>query len=71
MFEIPVEFWAIGITTGLSMITLGLGAQYQYWKKKAFEFSEALYTTMKALEDDKITKEEMQDIIKEWKELIL
>lgn len=70
MIEIPIEFWATLATMGLSIVSLGLASQYQYWKKKAIEFSEALYTTLKAVEDDTVTKEEMQDIVKEWKDLL-
>lgn len=51
------------------MVSYVFGKKYRFWKRKAVEFAEACYVTLKAVEDDKVTEEEIKRIVEEWKDV--
>jgi len=57
------EIIAWGLTVLMGVLTKLLHGK---WK----ELKEALKVTVDAIQDDKITKKELQSIVKEWKEVL-
>ena len=58
------------LTIVLALLSTFLGAKYRKAKQVMKELAEAMNKTYKALEDDKITKEELKQVIKEWKDVL-
>ena len=47
-----------------------LGVKYQKVKKTVKEVGEAITVTANAIDDDKITEEELKMVVKEWKDVV-
>ena len=58
------------LTIVLALLSTFLGAKYRKAKRIMRELAEAMDKTYKALEDDKVTKEELKQVIKEWKDVL-
>jgi len=58
------------LTIVFALLSTFLGTKYRKAKRIMRELAEAMNKTYKALEDDKITKEELKQVIKEWKDVL-
>lgn len=67
---VDVSLIAKILTIVLALLSTFLGAKYRKAKRIMKELAEAMNKTYKALEDDKITKEELKQVIKEWKDVL-
>ena len=54
----------------LALLSIYFGSKYRKAKRIMKELAEAMDKTYKALEDDKVTKEELKQVIKEWKDVL-
>lgn len=63
MIELPIE-----VILSLSNVILVLAGLYLGGKYK--EVKEALKVTIDAIQDNKITRKELKDMIKEWDDVI-
>ena len=68
--EISTTIIAEILTVILLLLSIYFGSGYKKAKRIMKELAEAMDKTYKALEDDKITKEELKQIIKEWKDVL-
>ena len=68
--EVDVGFIAEILTIALALLSSFFGAKYRKAKRIMKELAEAMDKTYKALEDDKVTKEELKQVIKEWKDVL-
>jgi len=60
--------WEVLVTVLLALLTTFLGVRFANVKKALKETIEIVDELLKAIEDDKITKEETKKIVKEAKE---
>ena len=58
------------LTIVLALLSLYFGSKYKKAKQVMKELAEAIDKTYKAIEDDKITEEELKRVLKEWKDLL-
>lgn len=58
------------VTVAFGITSMYLGLQIATAKKFIKELGEALTVTSKAIEDDKITVDELKNFIKEWTDVI-
>jgi len=58
------------LTIVLALLSLYFGSKYKKAKQVMKELAEAIDKTYKALEDNKITEEELKGVLKEWKDLL-
>lgn len=65
--EIDISIIISLVLLGLSLV---LGGKWLSAKKFLKEVAEALTVTSKAIEDDKITRKELKDLMKEWNDVI-
>ena len=65
-----LEIFGYLLSIGLAMIASVLGKNWRHWKHAAIEFAEALHVTMQAIKDDNVSKEELEQIIAEWSDVI-
>ena len=68
--EIDLGLIAEILTIILALLSIFLGAKYQEAKRIMKEVAEAMDKTYKAIEDDKITKDELKQVIKEWMDVL-
>ena len=54
----------------LALLSIYFGSKYRKAKRIMKELAEAIDKTYKAIEDDKITEEELKRVLKEWKDLL-
>lgn len=47
-----------------------LGVKYQKAKKTVKEIGEAITVTANAIDDNKITEEELKEVVKEWNDVV-
>jgi len=66
--EFLLENWEVLVTVLLALLTTFLGVRFANVKKALKETIEIVDELLKAIEDDKITKEETKKIVKEAKE---
>ena len=66
--EFLLEIWEVLVTVLLALLTTFLGVRFANVKKALKETIEIVDELLKAIEDDKITKEETKKIVKEAKE---
>ena len=53
------------------VLSVVFGKKYSDAKKLLKELAEALDTTYKAIEDNKITERELKDVIKQWRDVLI
>lgn len=63
--------WEIIIPIVLGIVAIIFGVKWHQVAKLLKEAGEALITTSEAMEDKKITKEEVVKVLKEWADVIL
>ena len=68
--EVDIGLTAEILTVVLALLSIFLGAKYRKTKRIMKELAEAMDKTYKALEDDKVTKEELKQVIEEWKDVL-
>ena len=68
--ELDLSLIAEILTIVLALLSLYLGGKYKKAKQVIKELAEAMDKTYKALEDDKVTKEELKGILKEWSDVL-
>lgn len=68
--EVDVSLVAQALTIVLGVLAIYFGSKYRKVKNAMKELAEAINTTYKALEDNKLTEEELKQLIKEWKDFI-
>ena len=66
--EFLLENWEVLVTVLLALLTTFFGVRFANIKKALKETIEIVDELLKAIEDDKITKEETKKIVKEAKE---
>ena len=68
--EVDASLIAKILAIALALLSIYLGSKYRKAKRIMKELAEAMDKTYKALEDDKVTKEELKQVIKEWKDVL-
>ena len=68
--EVDLGLIAEILTIVLALLSIFLGAKYREAKRIMKEVAEAMDKTYKALEDNKITKDELKQVIKEWADVL-
>ena len=68
--KIDLSLIAEILTIVLALLSLYFGSKYKKAKQVMKELAEAIDKTYKAIEDDKITEEELKRVLKEWKDLL-
>jgi len=68
--EVDLGLIAEILTIVLALLSLYFGSKYKKAKQVMKELAEAIDKTYKALEDNKITEEELKGVLKEWKDLL-
>ena len=68
--EVDLGLIAEILTIILALLSLYFGSKYKKAKQVMKELAEAIDKTYKALEDNKITEEELKGVLKEWKDLL-
>jgi len=68
--EVDLGLIAEILTIILALLSLYFGSKYKKAKQVMKELAEAIDKTYKAIEDDKITEEELKRVLKEWKDLL-
>ena len=68
--EVDLGLIAEILTIVLALLSLYFGSKYKKAKQVMKELAEAIDKTYKAIEDDKITEEELKRVLKEWKDLL-
>jgi len=58
------------LTAILAVVSFLLGAKWRKAKAVLRDLAKALEDTYQALEDDKLTKEELKQLIKDWKKVL-
>ncbi len=58
------------LTAILAVVSFFLGARWRKAKAVLRDLAKALEDTYQALEDDKLTKEELKQLIKDWKKVL-
>lgn len=65
-----IESFAVLVTAILSVVSVFLGVKYRHWVNKAKLFSKLLGELVVAIEDDKLSEDEVQQLITTAKELM-
>ena len=68
--EIDLGLIAEILTIILALLSLYFGSKYKKAKQVMKELAEAMDKTYKAIEDNKITKDELKQVIKEWADVL-
>ena len=68
--EVDLGLIAEILTIVLALLSLYFGSKYKKAKQVMKELAEAIDKTYKALEDNKITEEELKGVLKEWKDVL-
>jgi len=58
------------LTVVLALLTIYFEDRYMKAKRIMKEFAEAVNSTYKALEDNRLTEEELRQVLKEWKDVL-
>ncbi|MCD6199451.1 MAG: hypothetical protein J7K15_12935 [Deltaproteobacteria bacterium] len=66
--EVSLIAWAL--TVVLFLLNIYFGRKYSKVKRFLKELAEAINETYKAIEDDKVTEEELKNVIKQWRDLL-
>lgn len=62
--------WSVIITAILGILAIFTSVKWTQLKKVLKEAAEAMSATSAALEDDRLSKDEVASILKEWSELL-
>jgi len=62
--------WEWIITAVLAVVGMVLGGYLKRVKRLLKELAEALKTTVDAIENDVVTREELKKMVKEWKDVL-
>ena len=68
--EVDASLIAEILAIVLALLSIYFGSKYRKAKRIMKELAEAIDKTYKAIEDDKITEEELKRVLKEWKDLL-
>jgi len=68
--EVDLGLIAEILTIILLLLSIYFGSRYRKAKRIMKELAEAMDKTYKAIEDDKITKDELKQVIKEWMDVL-
>ena len=68
--EIDLGLIAEILTIILALLSIFLGAKYREAKRIMKELAEAMDKTYKAIEDNKVTEDELKKVLKEWKDVL-
>jgi len=68
--ELDLGLVAEILTIVLALLSIFLGVKYKKAKRIMKEVAEAMDKTYKAIEDNKVTKDELKQVIKEWADVL-
>lgn len=68
--EMNITLVAEFLTILFMLASVFFGVKYEKAKKTLRELTEAILVTSDALEDDELTREELREIVKEWKDVV-